>query len=211
MILVAFTGFAGAGKSTMARLGYAAFGGVRLSFAAPMKAAVARLFPEWPPEALYGPSAERERPINGITPRRALQTLGSWGRDLAPRLWVDRAIKPLLLGPPTTALGWFDDLRYPNEAEAILACGGHVIYLDAPEAEPPWYRQAAPWGWLHEATGGRLGMHPSEAGVLDVRRDPRVVRVRRRALSVDTWAAIEGYLRSLGLPGSATGGPRPAG
>ncbi len=73
--------------------------------------------------------------LGGITTRRILQTLGTeWGRQLIlPELWlrcwqgqVDRL---LAAGQKVVA----DDVRFTNEAEAVVAAGGVMLRINRPQ------------------------------------------------------------------------------
>lgn len=133
------------GKTTLAEA-LARCGFARLRFAAPLKAALRAILAE----AGEDP-ATIERMIEGDlkqapaealageTPRWAMQTLGTeWGRRLiGENLWVDllirRAAKLRAIGQPVVC----DDMRFPNEAEAIRAAGGVLIRIERPGAAAP--------------------------------------------------------------------------
>lgn len=127
--LIGFCGIAGSGKSTAAGHLVAAHGFRRVRFAGPLKAMLAAL--GCSPEEIDG--AAKELPcdlLGGRTPRQAMQTLGTeWGRQLvAPDLWT-RAWARAANGLPLVVA---DDVRFPNEAEAIRARGGIVIEITSP-------------------------------------------------------------------------------
>jgi len=102
-----------------------------------------------------------------LTPRYALQRLGTeWGRDCCPGIWVDYAMRVVgkiragqcrynaLEGIVPNAIAGYTgivipDVRFPNEAEAILGCGGYV------------------WRIEREGSGleGDAGQHASETGM----------------------------------------------
>jgi hypothetical protein len=64
--------------------------------------------------------------------RRTLQALGAGVRQLSPTLWVDLAmLKAAASDKPVV----FDDVRYPNEAEAIKKAGGIVVLINRPSLE----------------------------------------------------------------------------
>lgn len=83
---------------------------------------------------------EKEAPLevlNGKTPRHALQTLGTeWGRQcLDPGIWV-RAWEAQVLqfqrqGMPLVVA---DDVRFPEEMEAVRRLGGAVVKVVRPGA-----------------------------------------------------------------------------
>jgi hypothetical protein len=138
--IIALTGLAGSGKSTVAEM----IGGMQLAFAQPMKEFCAQLF-GFDDAQLYGPSSERERPSpyfrrpNGepLTPRYALQTLGTeWGRNCDPDVWVKAGVQRALrlaedAGNPLHSIV-ITDLRFVNEARAVREAGGQVWRVDRP-------------------------------------------------------------------------------
>lgn len=129
--LIGLTGLAGSGKDT------AAFALVRdaqfvaRSLAEPLKAFCADVF-GWDHRRLHGPSAERNAPDpdwNGLTARRALQTLGTeWGRAMHPDVWVRYALRSLPAGRACV----ITDVRFQNEVDAIVRAGGHVVRIHRP-------------------------------------------------------------------------------
>lgn len=131
-ILIAFTGLAGAGKSTAALHLVNVHGFTRIRFAGPLKAMMA---------ALGLSAAEidghlKESPcelLGGKTPRFAMQTIGTeWGRDLiASDLWI-RAFNAALARTPGNVV--IDDCRFPNEADAVLSAGGILVRIERPGA-----------------------------------------------------------------------------
>lgn len=128
-LLVGFCGPEGAGKSTAAHIVSELTGGTILPFAAPLKAMIAAL--GVPHGCIYGTQAEKEMPLamlGGKTARHAMQTLGTeWGRQcMGADFWRDAWLaKADTMGDVVIA----DDVRFPNEAEAILSRGGCVFKL----------------------------------------------------------------------------------
>lgn len=129
MLHVGLCGLAGAGKSTVARLLVSEFGYVRRPFAYPLKAMVAAL--GVPPSILDGTREDKEVPLpalNGRTARYALQTLGTeWGRNL---MGEDFWVKWWAAGAVQVSKSVADDVRFPNEAQAVRDLGGVVIRVD---------------------------------------------------------------------------------
>lgn len=132
--IIAFTGLAGAGKSTAAFHLVKSRGFERVRFAGPLKAMMA---------ALGLTAAEidgdrKEQPcdlLGGKTPRWAMQTIGTeWGRKLiGDDLWIrawQHAVSQLPAGVPVVV----DDCRFPNEAAAVQAAGGILVRIDRPGA-----------------------------------------------------------------------------
>lgn len=133
--VVAFTGPAGAGKSTAAAV-LESRGWLLHKFAGPLKGMMREFYRScgldhneiW--AKLEG--SQKEKPctlLGGTSPRYAMQTLGTeWGRDLiCPSLWVDawaRAAK-MILGNRTGVV--CDDCRFPNEVERVHSIGGIVV------------------------------------------------------------------------------------
>lgn len=132
--IVAFTGLAGAGKSTAAAHLVKSRGFERVRFAGPLKAMM---------KALGCTDAEidgdrKEVPcdlLGGKTPRQAMQWLGTeWGRDLIDsNLWI-RAWRAAVDRLPGGIPAVVDDCRFPNEAEAIRAAGGVIVRIERPGA-----------------------------------------------------------------------------
>lgn len=127
--LIGIAGFKRAGKDTLARGLCAALELPQDSFAAPLRRFMADLL-GWTLEEL---EARKEDPIpwlDGITPRNMMQTVGTeWGRDMVHGdLWVRSLLQRLAGG------GVISDVRFANEAEAILSAGGCVIRVDRPGA-----------------------------------------------------------------------------
>jgi len=146
LVVIGLTGRAGSGKSTVAARLLALYGGERLPFALPLKRLL-RLFLE--DQGVASALAHRmtdgdlkEVPsdhLGGATPRRAMQTLGTeWGRCLSASLWVDawrrsaEELRRRVSAAGETILLVADDVRFPNEVEAIRALGGLVVRIDRP-------------------------------------------------------------------------------
>lgn len=127
--VVGLSGLAGSGKSTAASF-LQSQGYTLVKFAGPLKDAMRAI-------GLTDYHIEgdgKEKPctlLQGKTPRHAMQTIGTdWGRDLiGPHFWVGlweaRANEVLDAGGLVVA----DDVRFPNEAEAIRKLGGRVVRL----------------------------------------------------------------------------------
>lgn len=124
--IIAFTGLAGSGKSTAA-LHLCDIGWTRVRFAGPLKAMMAAL--GLTPDEIEGHLKEQPcELLGGKTPRYGMQSLGTeWGRNLiAPDLWI-RAWQAAVSRVPAGKNIVVDDCRFANEAEAVLAAGGHII------------------------------------------------------------------------------------
>jgi hypothetical protein len=128
--VVAFIGPAGCGKSTAAHFLRDEYGYSQIKFAHPIKEMLRVLGLE--DRHLEGD--EKETPcelLGGVSPRRAMQTLGTeWGRrlihpDLWVRAWMREAVWRLQNGQRLV----IDDLRYPNELDAVLRLGGSTLRI----------------------------------------------------------------------------------
>lgn len=126
MILIGFCGFAGAGKSTAAQRLIGRHGFQRHRFAGPLKDMLKTL--GLTDAQVDGSLKETPCPLlGGKTPRWAMQALGTeWGRDCIDegiwiRAWANRA--------EACDLVVVDDVRFPNEVDAIKKRGGHVVRI----------------------------------------------------------------------------------
>lgn len=180
-MIVGICGEAGVGKDTAAEFIAKEFGFATVAFADKVKRILGELF-GFQYEHLWGPSAGRAVPYpeyHGLTARRALQTLGTdWGRECYPDVWVEYAMRvatQLTTGhgqrysrqtgveercpwPPSTGPSYpgvvIPDVRFPNEAEAIVRAGGAVLRL---------YRPTSPTGAWAEHISERAAREISQA------------------------------------------------
>lgn len=146
--IIGLTGAAGSGKTTVAQYIVDKRGGVRRPFAGPLKVMLQTFLEDQGAgfsTAFRMVSGDlKEQPtdyLGGRTPRQAMQMLGTeWGRGLSPTLWVDAwrngieraSLQASADGVP--ALIVVDDVRFPNEVEAIRQLGGIIIRIDRPGA-----------------------------------------------------------------------------
>ena len=61
--------------------------------------------------------------LKGEKDRPLLVALGMWGRDQDPNLWRDVAIKDALEHVKAGGIALIDDVRFPNEADAVARLG----------------------------------------------------------------------------------------
>lgn len=96
------------------------------SLATPMKRFCRTVF-GWDFNRTFGPSQNRSIPDpDGLTPRRALQTLGTeWGRALREDVWVDYLFRSRAEKECTIV----SDVRFPNEAQRIREEGGIIVHV----------------------------------------------------------------------------------
>ena len=171
-MIVGLLGNARVGKDTFAEHLVKQYGYVRIGLADPLKRFCKEVF-DFSDEQLYG--NERDLPdtrylrikihppvdevvadVNYLTPRYALQTLGTeWGRNCYNDIWIEtgiRTAKRLLEGgctyapsgglvcsldkgyPPPNGVV-FADLRFKNEFEAVRLAGGVLVRIYRPEQD----------------------------------------------------------------------------
>jgi adenylate kinase family enzyme len=131
-MIVGICGLAGSGKSTAAGVLERSFDFNRLAFADPLKSMLGAV--GLTREQLYGSQKEVVMDDLGVTPRLMMQTLGTdWGReqinpDIWVKLWTRKARALVDAGASIVA----DDVRFPNEIEAIRALGGVIWRVERP-------------------------------------------------------------------------------
>lgn len=154
--LIGLTGKAGSGKDTIGEYLDEMYCYRRISFAQPIRNAIAEIF-GLPFECFQHPLKEEALENIGRSPRQLMQWLGTeWGRNLVhPDLW-------LILAKESIEAAWADglgvvitDVRFENEARMIREMGGTV-----------WHVQRDSAGTPHQ--------HASEAGVMFLPCDTRI-------------------------------------
>lgn len=131
-MIIGITGHARHGKDSTADIIVKRFGFTKYALADVMKDACKVIF-KWSDARLYGELKDEIDPAFGISPRHALQSLGTeWGQwELAKydtfkettgrKLWVNA----LLARVSDDAV--IADVRFPHEADAIREKGGIII------------------------------------------------------------------------------------
>lgn len=132
----------GSGKSTVAEHLASRHNFVRIAFATPLKKMTEALFaaagmhPTEIQRRVHGDMKETPLPGMGTTSRRIQQTLGTeWGRDLIkPTLWTDITLAAARIHLDTGRSVVIDDMRFPNEFEAVQEAGGTSYRIVRPDA-----------------------------------------------------------------------------
>jgi hypothetical protein len=131
-VIIAIIGPKGSGKTLVAKYLTDRYGFVRHPFAGPLKKMLT-VGLGLNDDQLYGDQKEIPTELLcGKTPRQAMQLLGSeWGRDLIhPNLWATAWRSTMPNGNVVV-----DDMRFPNEYEAIRKMNGVVISVRRPGHE----------------------------------------------------------------------------
>lgn len=132
--LIVLTGYAGSGKSTIAKHLINEHGFTLVKFASPLKDMLRAV--GLTDEHLEGSLKEKpSQLLCGHTPRHAMQTLGTeWGRNcIGPsiwsNIWLSRVNTMLSNGVPVVT----DDCRFDNEMLAAKSAGAYIIQLTRPD------------------------------------------------------------------------------
>lgn len=130
-MIIGLTGKARSGKDTVAEHLKEAYKFHHYWFSKPMKDACRSIF-GWDDAHLYGELKELNDERYEVSPRVALQTLGTeWGRNtINSDLWILRAQKEMEQHKNIV----ISDCRFDNEAEAIIEAGGIVIEISRESA-----------------------------------------------------------------------------
>lgn len=165
--LIGLAGKAGAGKDSAADTLCRTFCFHRHSFAAPLKSMAKEL--GLTDAQLHDP-ALKEAPIDwldGITPRRILQTLGTdWGRAMIhPDIWLRIAERTIRITFGDLVI---TDVRFDNEARLIRALGGQI-----------WH--------IHRTCTTAVPEHVSEAGI---QTDIADIHIHNNGTLADLYDAV---------------------
>jgi len=154
-MIIGIVGYMGSGKDTVAER-IAQHGGVKDSFAAPLKDLASAVF-GWNRELLKGDTVEsreyRETPdmfwsrktgIPNFTPRLALQLLGTdvMRNHFHQDIWLHSLEYRIRSQRESVYFTVVSDARFRNELELIHKLGGSVIWVQRGEL-PEWYDVAA--------------------------------------------------------------------
>lgn len=129
-MIIALTGKAGSGKSTIADYLVSNHKFHKYSFAKKVKL-TAQIIYDLSPEQLYGIKKEVVDDRYGVTPRFILQRLGTEvARVIHPNTWIcslNNDIFPLINNNVDIVI---DDLRFENEAKYIKSLQGYILKVD---------------------------------------------------------------------------------
>jgi predicted kinase len=132
-LLIGICGLKGSGKSEVAKRLEVALSAQRVRFSGPLKGMLRSL--GLTEDEIEG--SLKEQPCDklcGQTPRHAMVTLGTeWGRELIGHdIWINawqrNATAHLVKGSNVIT----EDLRFPNEYEALVGAGGIVLRVARP-------------------------------------------------------------------------------
>ena len=133
-MIIGLAGPIGAGKTAVAARLTSTHNFTRLPFAETLKRMMVEM---GVPSKCLTDTILKEEPLSvlcGKSPREAMQTLGTdWGRkmihrDLWARIWAHKAA----LAREDLLNIVADDMRFPNEVEAVSDLNGHTIYVSPP-------------------------------------------------------------------------------
>lgn len=145
MILVGLCGKMNSGKGEVSKILVEKYGFIEMSMADTMKCISRDVF-EIHKNILWGGSDKRTPEVRGI-----LQSLGAWGRNNDPDIWVKcwerrlnsyietekdplNLVRQLNLPFPQKFLRIsVPDIRFPNEAEHLMQRGGYVFRVLRPK------------------------------------------------------------------------------
>ena len=145
LYVVGITGYKGSGKNTAGQ--FLEQNGFRLyALADPMKEACKTIF-LWQDADVYGDKKDRIDPVWGISPRQALQHLGTeWGQialgeahanflEVTGRLLWIRRFTIIVQAHPEFDRWAVTDVRFPHEAEEIRGMKGVILKVTRPSVK----------------------------------------------------------------------------
>lgn len=136
-IIIATCGIKESGKTTACNAIMSEFknlGVEKMSFASPIKNA-ARLIFDFSEEQLYGSLKEVIDERHGITPRFAMQVLGTEiGRNFYEDIWVDNLFRSINKSYANIIL--IDDCRFLNESKKLKEYGAYILGIKKTGQQP---------------------------------------------------------------------------
>lgn len=135
MFVVGFVGFKGSGKSTAARILQDKYGFSVRALAAPLKESCQIIFNLSEEQVLTPKGKEAVDPRWGMSPREMLQKFGTEvGRTFSEDVWI-KSLQQFIDDRRWNRYT-IDDVRFPNEADAIRKMGGIVVGVKRDEVTP---------------------------------------------------------------------------
>lgn len=206
MCVIGLSGFAGAGKSTVAEYLVRQHGFVRLSFAAAVKDITAVAF-AWDRQRLEGASPQdrawREEPDTfwserlgkPFTPRYALQYIGTdvFRTHVLPTIWADLVVAKIRHMAPTTNIV-IDDVRFVNEREALRKEGAIFLLVRRETFQTALHHDLWTTVRRRESIRDQAPTHELHPSEWDWLRDPTVaddVELLNRGSYDDLYAAVD--------------------
>lgn len=182
MQLVALTGKARTGKSTIADYLTEAHDFTQVSFAFPLKQSIMNMFSLDSKVLESSDSKETVLPWLGKSPRELMQTLGTeWGRDLVhPNIWIilaERKVEEIKAKNRHKGIV-LTDVRFENEADWAKRQGFHLWRVNKQDAQP-------------------ISSHPSESGVAVSNFD---VFINNNEGLSDLYMTVDSLLASYDFP-----------
>lgn len=136
-LIVGLSGYAGVGKTEVARYLSAAHNYTPIKFAGPLKSMLRAI--GLTEDEIEGNRKDRPCVTLGMrTPREAMQLLGTeWGRDnFGPNFWVNIAMDRTFDVIDQGGAVVIDDVRFESEVSAIKTNGGVVLNVTRPGVGP---------------------------------------------------------------------------
>jgi hypothetical protein len=141
--LIGLTGPARCGKTTAARIIKDQFGWFEFAFADTIRDMLS-VGMQWDRRTFNGYDKEKVDEMHQVSPRKAMQTLGDWGRAIHPDFWIRITADDILRHKARFEAKWprswpgvvISDIRFENEAEFVRAAGGIVLHIHREKTAP---------------------------------------------------------------------------
>lgn len=182
------------GKDTVAQTIISSFPKIytQYAFAWPIKKACQIMFGFTEKDMNDRVLKERIHPRWGITPRKAMQLLGTeYGRNMIRKdIWIIRAQMEIENNKAEGYGTVISDVRFDNEAELIRSSGGKLIHIERPSLDTSHEK------YNHESEQG-IARAPEDAVILN---DSTVEELQRKIYSLfihnsEAWFAPNGHGR----------------
>ena len=134
-MIYGLSGKRGVGKTTAAMYLVKKYGFIKVSFAEDLRAMCKHFFPFTEGDLIMPGKKEAKFKEYDWTPRDFMIHLGEFARFHDQSFWLNRGISKCK-DPKKTYV--FDDVRYKNEADAIIQAGGKIIRIDRYEKNNPY-------------------------------------------------------------------------